>query len=128
MGAVLVGPGGRVEVDNELGAPLRQMLPPELPVSVTVVGPQAGLVLVAVGPAERLRLLRNAGHCDPALVAGTYPVATLKLGTLTLWSDKLEPGLPWSETVNFEGALGDDLTFDLTTTASVFLNLRYELF
>lgn len=107
---------------------VRQTVRPMVPFSEPKTGPLAADVLVAVPNGMRLRLLRNAGHCDPATPAGTYPLITLKLGALTFYADKLEAGLPWAETVCFEGADGADLTLDLTTVQTVWLNMRYELF
>lgn len=107
---------------------VRQTPRPMTAASTAVAGPVADQVVVAVAAGQRLRLLRNAGHCDPALASGTYPTVTVKVGATTIFVDKLEPGLPWSETVCFEGASGDDLTVDVSLAATVFLNMRYELF
>lgn len=107
---------------------VRQTTRPMTAFAASRTGPLTSDILVLVGPAQRLRLLRNAGHCDPALSQGTFPVITLKVGTTTIYTDKLEPGLPWAETVCFEGALGDDLTIDVDIVATVFLNMRFEFF
>lgn len=98
------------------------------PLSVSKTGPLTDDVLVAVSAGQRIRLLRNAGHCNPATAAGVYPVVTVKIGATTVYSDKLEAGLPWAELVCFEGADGEDLTLTLTLTETVFLNMRYEVF
>lgn len=95
--------------------------------SVDKTGPLAGHVLVPVAPGNRLRLLRNAGHCDPATSSGVFPNVTLRIGGTTVYSDRLEAGLPWSETVCFEGGDGEDLTIDLDV-GTVYLNVRYEVF
>lgn len=107
---------------------VRQTVRAMTAVSVSKTGPLTSEVLVAVSGGSRIRLLRNAGHCDPATADGVYPVVTLKIGSTTIYADKLEAGLPWAETVCFEGADGEDLTMDLTGSETVFLNLRYELF
>jgi hypothetical protein len=136
---VLMSPGGATEetlgdVLAELEEPLglddsvRQTLRILTPLSQVVGGPQTDLVLIPIAAGSRLRLLRNAGHCDPALDLDVYPTVTLKIGATTIWRDKLEAGLPWSETVCFEGSDGEDLTVSVDATASIYLNLRYEVF
>jgi hypothetical protein len=107
---------------------VRPIAAPETPLSTSKTGPLTDDVLVTVPPGSRLRLHRIAVHCDPELASGIYPEGTIKLGALVVWTDKLESGYPWSERSTLEGGDGDDLTFDLTTTATVWLNLRYELF
>lgn len=97
------------------------------PFSSLKTGPLTAHVLVPAGAAERIRVLKNSGHCDPETGTGVYPVITMKIGSTIIYTDKLESGLPWNETVCFEGALGEDLTLDLTTS-TVYLNVRYELF
>ena len=106
---------------------VRQTLRVLTPLSVAVTGVVADQMLVSIGAGDRIRLLRNAGHCDPALAAETYPLVTLKIGSLVVWRDKLEPGLPWSETVCFEGAVGEDLTISVDQVATIYLNIRYEV-
>lgn len=107
---------------------VRQTLPVQLPASQSVSGPVTDQVLVSVAPGSKIRLLRNAGHTDPALDTATYPTVTLKIGTTVIWRDKLEAGLPWSETVCFEGADGEDLTISIDSSATIYLNCRYEIF
>lgn len=107
---------------------VRQTLRVSQPLSVNVIGAVTDSILVAVGPTERIRLIRNAGHVDPALALETYPIVTLKIGTTVIYRDKLEAGLPWSETVCFEGAAGDDLTISIDIPATIYLNCRYEVF
>lgn len=107
---------------------VRQTLRVSTPLSQAVTGPQTNQVLVAVDTDERLRLLRNAGHTDPTLDPETYPLVTLRIGSTVIYQDKLEAGLPWSETVCFEGAAGEDLTISVDVAATLYLNLRYEVF
>lgn len=104
-----------------------QTLRPSTPYSQPVVGPVTDQVLVAVNPGQRIRLIRNAGHIDPTAV-DVYPNITLKIGSTTVFRDKMEPGLPWSETVCFEGVDGADLTISIDAAVSVYLNMRYEVF
>lgn len=107
---------------------VRQTHRPMTPYSATATGPLTDEVLVAVGAGERIRVLKNSGHCDPATGEGIYPVVTLKIGSTTVYLDKLESGLPWNEAVCFEGTAGDDLTLSLTGSSAVYINIRYELF
>lgn len=106
---------------------VRQTLRVSQPASVTVTGPQTNYVVVSVSGGQRIRLLRNAGHVDPALGEGVYPVVTVKIGATTIYNDKTEAGLPWAETVCFEGADGEDLTVSVDV-GSIYLNFRYEIF
>lgn len=96
--------------------------------SATRTGPLTADVLVAVAVGDRIRILKNMGHCDPEVADGVYPIVTMKIGSVVIYTDKLESGLPWNETVCFEGAPGEDLTLDLTTSSAVYLNVRYEIF
>lgn len=105
---------------------VRQTLRVSQPCSVAVTGPVSNQVLVSVSPGQRLRLLRNAGHVDPQLTEA-YPLVTVKIGETTIYRDKTEPGLPWAETVCFEGQDGEDLTVSVDV-GTIYLNARYELF
>lgn len=107
---------------------VRQSLRVSTPLSQAVSGPVTDQVLVSPGVGNRLRLIRNAGHVDPALDTAVYPLVTLKIGTTVIYRDKLEAGLPWSETVCFEGADAEDLTISVDTSATIYLNIRYEVF
>lgn len=107
---------------------VRQTLRISTPRSVAVSGVVSDSVVISVPGGSCLRLLRNAGHVDPALEEGAYPLVTMKIGATTVYQDKLEAGLPWSETVCFEGADGEDLTISVDQAATLYLNLRYELF
>lgn len=107
---------------------VRQTLRASLPHSVNLTGPMTNTVLVSVPNGQRLRLLRNAGHVDPEAAPDVFPIITIKIGATTIYNDKLEAGLPWSETVCLEGADGEDLTISVSTLTTVYLNMRYELF
>lgn len=107
---------------------VRQTLRVSTPLSQAVTGPVTDQVLISMTAGQRLRLIRNAGHVDPALDTATYPLVTIKLGATTIYRDKLEAGLPWSETVCFEGASDEDLTISIDVAATIYLNLRYEVF
>lgn len=99
-----------------------------LPVSTSVTGIATDTVLVAVAPGSRLRLRKFHLHADPALAAETYPVVTLKIGALTVFIDKFEPGLPYAEGIPIEGADGADLTLSVSAVATIYVNVRYDLF
>ena len=141
----LMGPGGSTEAKQDqilaeiasglnvrqlslLLDSVRQTLRISTPLSQSVSGVVTDQVLISVPTGSRLRLLRNAGHTDPQLNSLVFPVVTLKIGSTVIYQDKLEAGLPWSETVCFEGADGEDLTISVNDTATIYLNLRYELF
>jgi hypothetical protein len=98
------------------------------PLSTSVTGIVTDQVLVAISGSDKIRVLRNQGHCDPALAAGTFPLVTLKIGSTVIWRDKLESGLPWAEAVCFEGAAGEDLTVSIDAAATIYFNIRYEVF
>lgn len=137
---ILFGPGGATATLQEgilaaIEEPLtlqddsvRQTLRRSTPCSTAVTGPVTGHVLVSIGPSQRIRLIRNAGHIDPAAAPGVYPLVTVKIGSTVIYLDKMEPGLPWSETVCFEGELGEDLTVDIDANTAVYFNARYEVF
>lgn len=114
-------------VTIEPGNWVRQTLPALTPYSAAVSGVVTDSVLVSISSGFRIRLVRNAGHVDPALAEDTYPLVTLKIGSTVVYQDKLEAGLPWAETVCFEGADGDDLTITIDQAATLYLNLRYEI-
>lgn len=98
------------------------------PYAESVTGPVTDEILVAVAPGTRMRLRKFQLHADPALAEGTFPVVTLKLGAVVVFSDKFEPGLPYAEGIPIEGADGADLTVSVSLAATVFVNVRYELF
>lgn len=105
---------------------VRQTLRASLAATMTITGPVVNQEIVSVPPGQRIRVIRNAGHVDPEAVG--YPTVTISLGGSAIYRDKLEAGLPWSETVCFEGADGTDLTISVDSSANVYLNMRYELF
>lgn len=122
---VLFGPGGATELTQQdiLDATLRYTVP----ASTAVTGPVDGQVIVPATAGQAIHLIRNAGHVDPALDQGTYPLVTIRLGSTIVYRDKLEAGLPWSETVSFLSAPGDALTIDVDQAATIYLNMRYQL-
>lgn len=105
---------------------VRQTLTPSLPATFNLLGPVVSHVAIPANSSQRIRLIRNAGHVDPE--GDAFPIVTIKLGDTIIYCDKLEPGLPWSETVCFEGGLGDDLTVTLSANINVYFNFRYEYF
>lgn len=107
---------------------VRQTLRVSTPVSTLISGPVTDHVVVSVSSGSYLRLIRNAGHIDPQLDVNVFPVVTVKIGGTTVYQDKMEAGLPWSETVCFEGADGADLTISVSEDADVYVNFRYEVF
>src|SRR5690348_2659602 len=102
---VLFAPGGATESTQQeiLAATLRYTTP----ASLAVTGPVTDQVITTAGAGQSIHLIRNAGHVDPELDAATYPLVTLKLGTTVVYRDKLEAGLPWSETVSFLSQPGE---------------------
>lgn len=121
---VLFSPGGASE--STLAALLAETQRISVPVSLAVTGPVSGQVIAAGVSDQKIRLLRNAGHVDPELSDGVYPLVTLRLGGTVVYRDKLEAGLPWSETVSFLSETGDALTIDVDQSATVYLNMRLE--
>jgi hypothetical protein len=106
----------------------RQTLRVSTAYSESATGPIANSILVNVPTGSRIRLLRNAGHVDPTTALEAFPIVTLKIGSTVIYKDKLEAGLPWSETVCFEGADGEDLTLSIDSNVVLYLNMRYEVF
>lgn len=136
---VLFGPGGATEAKQDdiilaVEAPLtladdavRTFGVLALAASTAVTGPVTDSVLVTIAPGAKIRLIRNAGHVDPELAVTVFPLITVKIGSTVIFRDKLEAGLPWSETVAFEGAAGEDLTVSINSAATVYFNMRYQV-
>lgn len=101
---------------------------PVTPTSGSVSSVVADQVLVAPTSGRRLRLRRFHLHMDPAALVGTYNTVTLKLGSTTFFSDKFEPGLPFAEGVVVEGGVDETITITTSGTATIFYNLRTEVF
>lgn len=98
-----------------------------LPFSDTISGPVTDQVLVTPPAGQQIRLRKFHLHADPALGDGVYPVVTVKLGSTTVFTDKFEPGLPYMESFTLLGAADEELTITTTTTAKIYINVRYEI-
>lgn len=125
MERTLFAAGGATEAkQDEIKAAILKV---QQPASLAVTGPVTGQTVVAGVPGQRIRLIRNAGHVDPQLSLEVFPLVTVRLGSVVVYRDKLEAGLPWSETVCFDSEPGDALTIDVDVAATLYLNMRYEV-
>jgi len=78
---------------------------------------------------KSVRYVKYHLHMDPAAASGTYNTVTIKVGTLTVFSDKFEPGLPWAESIRIKDSLLEInglVTITTTDASRIFYNFRIE--